>query len=102
MPEDVTVGQPTPVGVDQMRNVNEKVDVAAIMEHFDRDTAYFEKHREELLRRFPDQWVAVYGERLVGAGPDRDALVRELRARGVPVEHTCIDLLETNPPILIL
>ena len=72
------------------------------MEQFDRESAYFVAHQEELLREYPDQWVAIYGERVVGADPDRTQLVADLRRQGVPTDRTFIEFMWTNRPVFIL
>lgn len=77
-------------------------DVRAELEHFKRDTAYFEQHREELLEQYPEQWVAVFNQQVVGADPDFDRLLDGLQARGIPVGQVPVELLTRKDELLIL
>ena len=42
------------------------------------DTLWAEGHREELLRRYPEQWVAVFDKRVIGHDADPAALLSRL------------------------
>ena len=47
------------------------------LQRFKKDTEYteyYEQHREELLDSYPEQWVAMFREKVVGASPDLDKL----------------------------
>lgn len=72
------------IGVSQMANIQK--DLA----HFNQDLSYYSLHYDELLAQYPEKWVAIYGEIVIDAAVQREALVRELRARGIPPEHTLI------------
>jgi hypothetical protein len=75
---------------------------AALLAQFEREVRFFLAHEQELLRTHPDKWVAVYGERVVGASLDRDRLLADLRARGIPPEHAFIQRLVTGDEVLIV
>ena len=51
------------------------------LERFKRDAAYFRGHREELVRRYPDHWVAVLNQEVAGAEPDLEPLLDQLEDR---------------------
>lgn len=44
----------------------------AEIRRFHRDVDYYQAHREELLKQYPEQWVAIFNEQVVGADPDYD------------------------------
>ena len=58
------------------------------LDSFTRDAIYADTHREELLRQYPEQWVGVYHERVVGAAKTSKQLVRLLEKQGIPPGQT--------------
>ena len=56
----------------------------AELDRFHKDTTYREAHLKELLERFPEQWVAIFNEQVVGAALDLEQLLDDLQARGIP------------------
>jgi hypothetical protein len=40
--------------------------VQAELERFKKDTAYYEAHHEKLLKKYPEQWVAIFDQQVVG------------------------------------
>ena len=77
-------------------------EVQAEMERFKRDTQYCEGHYEELLEQYPEQWVAIYDEQVVGAGPDARQLLVELKQRGIPIGQTFFEYMTNKEEIWIL
>lgn len=81
------------------------LDVEEIREEltrFHRNVEYGQAHYCELLERYPEQWVAIYDEEVVGTGPDKQQLINELRQRGVPPEHTFFDFFTHDDTILVV
>jgi hypothetical protein len=72
------------------------------VERFTRDGLYLDQHRQELLERYPDQWVAVYNQEVVGAAKDPKQLVRQLKRRGIPPGETYWERLSTEEEVWIL
>jgi hypothetical protein len=72
------------------------------LQRFRADIEYFQAHRDELARAHPDQWIAVYQQRLVGFAGGFEELLADLRARGVPPEHALVEHLTNADEILIL
>ncbi len=68
----------------------------------ERNRLFYEAHREELLRQYPEQWVAIFEERVVGVNEEFDRLLEDLRARGVPVEFARFEHLTTKDDILLV
>ncbi len=67
-----------------------------------RDRQYFGAHREELLEKYPDQWVAVFREEVIFGGPDRRAVSQMVVESGIHINHAVIRFIDTDPPTLIL
>ena len=69
----------------------------ARLERYHKDVMWFGAHRNELRKRYPDQWVGVYRERVIGASPDLGKLLRETRANGRPRGEGFYDFVHANP-----
>jgi len=80
----------------------EMAEIQAGLEHFHRDVMYLQEHYEELLDRYPEHWVAVYDQSVVGVDTDPERLIEQLRARGVPPEHTVREYLTREEVIWII
>lgn len=76
--------------------------VQTALQRFKHDTAYYEAHHEELLARYPEQWVAIYNQQVVGAAPDYEPLLDELQAKGFAVGEVLVEFLTRHDELLIL
>ena len=65
----------------------------AEMAQFHRDSQYYAAHWEELLAQYPEQWVAIYNEQVVGTSTNFKQLLIDLKEAGIPAGWTVI----TNP-----
>ena len=65
----------------------------AEMAQFHRDSQYYAAHWEELLAQYPEQWVAIYDEQVVGTSTNFKQLLVDLKEAGIPAGWTVI----TNP-----
>ena len=72
------------------------------LERFTQDMLYFDAHREELLRQYPERWVAIYNKQVVGAAKDITRLVRQLEREGIPPGHVFREYLTEEEVDLIL
>ena len=72
------------------------------LELFRRDIDYYEAHQEELLKQYPEQWVAVFNEQVVGASADYERLLDELQEKGVPLGSVYIQLATEKDEVWIL
>ena len=69
---------------------------------FRNDTAYFEVHREQLLEKYSDQWVAIYNQEVVGASPDARQLLSDLQEKRIPLGQAVVKYLPKKEELLIL
>ncbi|MBM2827260.1 MAG: hypothetical protein HW403_1324 [Dehalococcoidia bacterium] len=72
------------------------------IERYRKDALYFEENREEFLRLYPERWVAVYEQKMVGVAKHLPQLINSLKKKGLPSNHTFIEYLSTNEATLIL
>lgn len=77
-------------------------DVQANLARFHDDVMYFEKHYDELLARYPEQWVAIFNERVAGVDTDLERLIERLREQGVSPERAFIDRPTNENYVLIV
>jgi len=76
--------------------------VQAELQHFRKDTDYYEAHHEELLKKYPEQWVAIFDQQVVGTSQDYEELLTELEEKGVPIERTLFKHLTQKEELWIL
>lgn len=72
------------------------------IERFTADLKYFDAHRRELSAQYPDQWVAIYRGRVVGAAAEHEQLLAQLEKSGVPSGSAFIDFTTESDDDLIL
>ena len=73
-----------------------------VLRQFHRDGEYYEANQEVLRERFPEQWVAIFEEQVVGADPDLEALFDHLEATRVPVGRVYTHWVTRKPVVLFL
>jgi len=78
------------------------MNIQAERDRFEADTLYLDAHRDELLARYPEQWVAVYKLEVVGVAKEMEQLVKELKQNGVPPEYSYCEYLSAEPITLIV
>ena len=76
--------------------------VQAELQRFKKDTAYYEAHHEELLKKYPEQWVAIFDQQVVGVCLDYEQLLTQLEEKGVPIERTLFKHLTQKVEFWIL
>ena len=82
--------------------VRPRPDRSSLSVQFDRDSAFFASHQQELAGNYPDQWVAIYDCEVAGANPSLEHLLADLRARGIPPGQAFVQFLATREATLIL
>jgi hypothetical protein len=72
------------------------------LERYRKDALYFDRHREELLQRYPDRWVAIYNQEVVGTAKDLERLIHQLEKKGLSPGQVYRGHLSTTEELLIL
>ena len=67
-----------------------------------RDVQYYEAHFQELLDQYPDQWIAILDQTVVGASHDAFELMAQLEARGVSTNRILRRHMTREAELLIL
>jgi ribosomal protein L20 len=71
-------------------------------QQYQKDIEYAETQHEELLRQYPEQWVAILNEEVVGSDSDVYRLIERLRRCGIPTERAVLRHLTEQEELLIL
>ena len=82
-----------------------EVDEAKLKEEFrqlEKDRLFMEAHRAQWLEQYPDMFVAVYEEKLVGVAATVEELVEQTRAKGVPTSRYYQQFLDSDPMDLVV
>lgn len=69
---------------------------------FLRDSKFINANRSVLREKYPDRYVAVQNEKVVGYNKNRKQLYYKLRKRGIDPRECVIELMETRRRTLIL
>ena len=77
-------------------------ELQAELKRFKQNTQYYEAHREDLLKQYPEQWVAVFNQQVVGAAPDFDQFLTTLEQSGIPAERALIEHVTRREELFIL
>jgi len=56
---------------------------------FESDHIWVHENFDDLLKKYPDQWIAVKDHRVIASGPD----LSELREKLSDPAHTCIEFV---------
>ena len=63
---------------------------------------YYAEHRDELLARYPEMWVANLDRQLVGVAEDPHGLVAALEERRIPAGQALVKHLTRENAHLVL
>lgn len=75
--------------------------LTAELRRLEKDERFLEAHQAEWLEQYPDMYVAVYQEQLVGIAPDSKALVALLDAKGIRPGATYWRFLRSKPLLML-
>ena len=63
----------------------------------ERSRQFFAANRAKFLEQYPDQWVGVFREQLVGVAPDWKDLFQAAEAQGIRRGDVLVEFLDTKP-----
>ncbi len=72
------------------------------LDRFQQDIDYYQTHWGELLSEYPEQWVAIFNERVVGASTGLDELLAKVKRKGIPVGRCLVEYVTAKEELLIL
>ena len=65
---------------------------------YSKSTHSLNQDRPQLLKQYPNEWVAYYEAKLVAHSKDYDELRSQLKERGIPLNESAVRFLNENPP----
>lgn len=86
----------------QMMESLKHIDLDAMFRRAEADHAFADEHREQWTHDYPDQWIVVHGQKLVGVGPDMEAVYNDVRRSGIPLNEAYVEFLYRERPAFIL
>jgi len=72
------------------------------LQRFKQDIEYYDAHQKELLARYPEEYVAIFDQAVVGAAPKLENLLADLAERGVPAAQALVRHVTHKEETLIL
>jgi len=63
---------------------------------------YFDAHRDELSAKYPEQWVAIYRNRVIASAAQLDDLMSQLERNDLPLGHIFVEYASENGGTLIV
>jgi hypothetical protein len=97
-------GAPThmPAVLETLIGNGEAKRLSRIMRPFEAAAAFVARNHDDLLQRYPEQWIAVSGSEVIATSPTKQGLARKLRNLKVDAGDLDVTFLTTRPQTLIL
>lgn len=76
--------------------------IRASIKRVERDALFADAHQEEYAALYPDEWVAILDQNVVGHGENGIALIERLRSEGVDVSRVYLHFVPVNSPMFLL
>lgn len=77
-------------------------DLIIALTDFNQDFQWFLRSREELLLKYEDKWVAIYGKKVLDSDENLRALLKRLKTKGFKPEQMLVQFLSREPLEAIL
>jgi hypothetical protein len=71
-------------------------------ERLQRDLVFLSESRERLIKKYAEEWVAVFDQAIVAHADEVDDLVRQLEEEGISPHQVIVDFLTKEQRALIL
>ncbi len=72
------------------------------IKQFREDGVWLEERKDELKKKYPNQWVAILNKKVVGISPDYSSLIESLKRKNVELGKVVVEYLSTTEEIFIL
>jgi hypothetical protein len=80
----------------------ERAEMFEILAQFTRDSEFLNANWLDWLERYPDQWVGVYQERVLGYRDTLEDIILLARESGVPPGQGAFRYLDSSPTEMLL
>ncbi|MCL5946873.1 MAG: hypothetical protein M1298_02480 [Chloroflexi bacterium] len=72
------------------------------LQRFKQDIDYYQQHQQELLIQYPESWIAIFNQHVVGRASELEHLIEDLRRRGIPPERALVEHVTAKEEVFIL
>ena len=72
------------------------------LQQFSQNGMWFRAHRKELVTKYPDQWVAVHLEEVVGVDEDLEGLMIRMKASYGSIGTMYFGFAATKPKVWVI
>jgi len=72
-----------------------------LLEQFDRDQRYIDEHYEELWKRYPNCWIAVYQGKLIAFATTIETLLARIEQNRLQPENVARRRLEKDSDLIL-
>jgi len=78
------------------------LDAIAQLERVKQDVAFLEEQRTILLQKYPEEWVAIFGGRVVSHDPQLPELLRALQRLSIDPRRTVVRFMSRRKRLHVL
>ena len=86
----------------RLKSLGGPAKVAYELQDFQKRNRFLDANSTELVKKYPDQWVALTTNWTLVAAPTTGELIEKIEKKGLDRRGAATKLLETNPRMLIL
>jgi CII-binding regulator of phage lambda lysogenization HflD len=76
--------------------------IARDLRAFSRTARIFSSNERRLLKKYPKQWIALYGGKVRASAKSLDEVLSKLKKQGVPANQAIVRYMDTSGRKLIL
>lgn len=62
---------------------------------------YFEKNKDELLKNYDENWVAIHDSKLIAGSRDFKDVLRRIKEEGLPLDEVLIEFISSKKTITL-
>jgi len=71
------------------------------IKQFREDRIWLEEQKDELKKKYKNQWVAILNKKVVGISPDYSSLIESLKRKNIELGKVVVEYLSTTEEIFI-
>ena len=78
-----------------------KVQFARQYQQYSNSVLFIDEHRQDLLKKHDDEWIAVYNSAVVASSKKYDVLARKLTRLKVPINEVVIKFISSRKVVTL-
>ena len=88
--------------LDPISNAQDRRLIGQSLDQSRKDVEFLNAHWSVWVDQYPDKWVAIYGEEMVGMGDTFDEAIQAAENKGTPRSRVIVEYLAKDPIAMIL